>query len=450
MSAPPWRVAKNAFVPVPTRSTLGQYNGQARTGSTSGGQYTQYGQYSSKFASQGQGATTAPATASTQTSTGSDEQAQWPESLRKFVERCLSEVTPEDKAEMQNQLKQVITNAFEKGETWEIDWDHKSLPILEKRRAEKLKRERSQFAIEEDGSKREKRMKRFQLDKPSSSSSYSPASTPNEEFVDTSKPLVGRSTKLEKRYLRLTSEPDPETVRPLPVLRQTLELLKKKWKQEQNYAYICDQFKSLRQDLTVQHIQNEFTVQVYEIHARIALEKGDLGEYNQCQSQLKQLYAQGIPGNRREFLAYRVLYLLHTLNKAEIGHMLVTLEEHDRKDPAISHALRVTDALTFNNYHLFFKLYCNAPNMGGYVMDSFIERERLAALSALCRACRPTLKVAFLASQLAFQDTQEFVEFLQKYNVPIEEGAIDAKGAYVTFELARQNAYKRVDIKGQI
>jgi hypothetical protein len=46
-------------------------------------------------------------------------------------------------------------------------------------------------------------------------------------------------------------EPDPADIRPLPVLRQTLELLKRKWKQEENYAYICDQFKSLRQDLTV-------------------------------------------------------------------------------------------------------------------------------------------------------------------------------------------------------
>lgn len=94
--------------------------------------------------------------------------------------------------------------------------------------------------------------------------------------IDGDQPLVGRCMSLEKQYFRLTSAPDPDNVRPLHILEQTLELLKKKWREEQNYSYICDQFKSLRQDLTVQHIKNDFTVLVYEIHARIALEKVSL------------------------------------------------------------------------------------------------------------------------------------------------------------------------------
>lgn len=148
-------------------------------------------------------------------------------------------------------------------------------------------------------------------------------------------------------------------VRPVHILKKTLNLLKKKWRKEENYSYICDQFKSVRQDLTVsnfgrqtshkhninfsqqkkvQRIQNDFTVQVYEIHGRIALEKvgfvrlyisayctssctqlgqqGDLGEYNQCQTQLRELYKKGIPGRENEFIAYRLLYLLYAQNHA--------------------------------------------------------------------------------------------------------------------------------------
>ena len=199
-------------------------------------------------------------------------------------------------------------------------------------------------------------------------------------------PVIGRCQELEKRYLRLTSAPNPDLVRPLPVLQKTLELLKKKWRKENNYIYICDQFKSLRQDLTVQHIKTEFTVNVYEIHARIALEKGDLGEYNQCQTQLRALYSQCPGGHPEEFKAYRILYFIHTCNRVDMNDVLADLTPAEKKDPAVKHALDTRSALALGNYHRFFQLYLETPNMGAYLMDMFVTRERLAALTTICRA----------------------------------------------------------------
>ena len=204
-------------------------------------------------------------------------------------------------------------------------------------------------------------------------------------IIEDSGPIVGRSQKLEKNYFRLTSAPNPDTVRPLDVLKKTLEHLKKKWRDESNYVYICDQFKSLRQDLTVQHIKNDFTVNVYEIHARIALEQGDLGEYSQCQTQLRALYSQNLGGHPTEFKAYRILYFIHTCNRTDMNDVLSELTTADKAERAIKHALDVRSALALGNYHRFFQLYLDTPNMGAYLMDMFVARERLAALAAVCK-----------------------------------------------------------------
>jgi hypothetical protein len=236
-----------------------------------------------------------------------------------------------------------------------------------------------------DQAELDKRRQRFQLGNNGTKTTPPWGSPRKDEDEMPTGPVVGTNLSLEKSYFRLTAPPKAETVRPLHILKKTLHMLVEKWKAEKKYNYICNQFKSLRQDLTVQHIKNAFTVKVYEIHARISLEKGDLGEYNQCQTQLKALYAQNLGGNPAEFKAYRILYFVYTCNKTDMNDMLAELTLTDKSHKWIKHALDVRSSLALGNYHKFFRLYLQAENMGAYLMDMFVERERLNALANISR-----------------------------------------------------------------
>ena len=204
-------------------------------------------------------------------------------------------------------------------------------------------------------------------------------------------PLVGTCQDIEKNYFRLTAPPAASTVRPLPVLEKALGHIRDKWRQQHNYSWACDQLKSVRQDLTVQHIQNEFTVKVYEAHARIALEMKDLGEYNQCQTQLRALYKSGLAGKKEEFTAYRILYIIYTCNRTDMNTVLADLTAADKRLDDVKFALDVRSALAAGNYHRFFRLYQNAPRMCPYLLDMIVERERLAAMAAITKVYVPDI-----------------------------------------------------------
>lgn len=68
-----------------------------------------------------------------------------------------------------------------------------------------------------------------------------------------------------------------------------------------------------------------------------------------------------------------------------MASLLAQLTPAEKSDSGVHHALQVAAALATSNYVRFFRLYNEAPNMGGYIMDHFIERERMSALTVMSK-----------------------------------------------------------------
>jgi len=248
--------------------------------------------------------------------------------------------------------------------------------------------------------------------------------------------IIGTCCDVFKDYFRLTSAPLPSQVRPLQVLKVSLEKVKDNYKEKKDYRYTCRQMKSIRQDLTIQGIRNNFTVKVYETHARIALEKADHEEFNQCQSQLAQLYKEGCEAtNRPEFIAYGIIYYVYTKNTTDMISAMATISEDAwlKSDESVQHALDVRKAWASGNYVRFFRLFARAPKMAGYLMDKFVGRERKQALLRLFRAMRPSVEFEYLFELLAFKEVSKCREFLDECNVVYSNNAkstIDCKNSF--------------------
>ncbi|KAJ3576457.1 hypothetical protein NP233_g417 [Leucocoprinus birnbaumii] len=433
----------------------------------------------------------------------------WPPQLKEWVAKCLGQMTDANRSEAQTELRQVIADAFAAQTLWTTDWQgvqlkslapkpplnfsnlkRKSIenhpPPMSKKAKKALKQAQhahvttgshsSSIVDYNDQLALNRRAERFQREHElermkqlrvvsakvtngRAGSAFSNGSTPDEPEADPNvldwdkHTIVGTSQEIFKEYLRLTSEPKPETIRPYAVLQVTLGELKKRWREKAPYHWICSQFKSLRQDLTVQRIKNEFTVQVYEIHARMALETSDMVEYNQCQATLKTLYDLGIPGKVEEFAAYRILMFLHGRNRSELNLYVGQLTKKQKLDEAVKHALAVQRALAMGNYHSLFELYLSAPNMGAYIMDHFIDRERTRALITITKAYRK-IPLTFIHNELAFDSLEATQTFLVDHScssfLDVNDKSLDCKAANPTLSETYESKYRRVGIKGAI
>uniref|UniRef100_A0AC34R7I4 SAC3/GANP/THP3 conserved domain-containing protein n=1 Tax=Panagrolaimus sp. JU765 TaxID=591449 RepID=A0AC34R7I4_9BILA len=241
--------------------------------------------------------------------------------------------------------------------------------------------------------------------------------------------VVGTCLDIEKQYFRLTKKPDPSEIRPVSVLKRAFDKLKTMSRNPENYKYIGDQIRAIRQDLTVQKIRNEFTVEVYEFHARLTLENKDMPEFNQCQSQLRHLY-NDLPNckNEDEFTAYRLLYYIFTQDDQDILSLLNAVQ--NKTKPMVLFAIRVHDAYLKGHYIRLFKLFSYPPKMCGYLMDLFIDRERRKFFNIIRSSYRPSLKIEILSKWFNFSSQKDFYDYAKTLGIEILPDSMTEPGKW--------------------
>ena len=239
--------------------------------------------------------------------------------------------------------------------------------------------------------KRKTRFKQYEIEEDSKPKTHKTETKVTEEIQSDWK-IIGTSTDFEKPYFRLTSKPDPKTIRPENILKKALAYFKEKWRKgEIKYEYFSEQLRSIRQDLTVQGIRNKFSVEIYQAHIRLALEAQDLDQYNSCMSRLFELYKEGLPGRipvivTQEFKAYQIIYFTLQHLFIQLEKCLKNLTEDEKKSSEIKQAMSLNSALLQGNYHQVFQIRPNLLHFGPFLFDIFVPKIRALSLVKICKA----------------------------------------------------------------
>ncbi len=228
-------------------------------------------------------------------------------------------------------------------------------------------------------------------------------------------------------------------------LRRELVRVQARYRKSLDYCKAKEHLKGLRKKLFDKRIWDTVNAEVCQLSARFALQYCDTTEYEECEAELVLLRRDGIRTKHdNEFAAYRLLYKLccdemKNQKKGEKGEMVInnrgsgrdqrrtamkdsihvccayrsflaiyaSLSAEEKRSPAVKHVVACAKALSSGSYHTFLLLWKTMPDMGGYLLDHIIERERLLAMEVIYSAYKPTVPLLWLTKELSFSGEDE-------------------------------------------
>lgn len=270
-------------------------------------------------------------------------------------------------------------------------------------------------------------------------------------------PDPSRAVKKYRRSAAISELPQPQEVRPPPVLVRTMEYLKGICDSADSefvdiHNFVRDRTRSLRQDFTFQGIRDDSCIRIHEESVRFHImsehrltgtdpakfsSKQNREQLDKCFISLREMYdlrrEHRLPTspNEPEMQAY---YMLTQMSDPKTCVQLCTGFAVDvRRSLSVQFALHVVKAASdsFGNYFGYFACVRSAPYLMACLMHSRFTRIRCQALAVINSthgnpASPDTLDVSSLKLQLGFEDEDETIRFCSLLGIDVI--TVDASG----------------------
>lgn len=264
-------------------------------------------------------------------------------------------------------------------------------------------------------------------------------------------------TRAIKEYDRSAAdkeEPLPHELRPVPVLKMTMDYLATNvmdlvelGREGEWFDFLWNRTRGIRKDITQQHLCDPDCVDLVEKTARFhiicahLLCEADMNSFDakintenltKCLQTLKQFYGdlykdKGITCPREaEFRAYDILL---NLNEGDILREAMTFRDEVQKSAEVQFAMAVFHALNSNNAVRFFRLVRNAKYLSACLLHRYFTQVRSKAAQTLNHSLSiPNRTTQYplkdLIEMLAFENESEAGEFCSFHGLTVFEGCV--------------------------
>lgn len=245
-----------------------------------------------------------------------------------------------------------------------------------------------------------------------------------------------RAIKEYDRSAADKEEPLPHELRPVPVLKMTMDYLAtnimdlSEGREGEWFDFVWNRTRGIRKDITQQHLCDPDCVDLVEKTARFhivcahLLCEADMNSFDakintenltKCLQTLKQFYGdllkdKGIAcPHEAEFRAYDILL---NLNEGDILREVMTFRTEVQKSTEVGFAMDVFYALNSNNFVRFFRLLRNSAYLSACLLHRYFPQIRSRAIQTLNHSLTvPNRTTPFqlkdLVDILAFEDEAE-------------------------------------------